>query len=104
MALDDLAQRRGQIAPLTADRIVTRPAVVLAGLLRHLDVEADHPSHTPFVDPSTLKPCHRTDCDGHGWLTISDGRGRNISAKCPDCPPGIRAHVVEDGFDDEPPF
>jgi hypothetical protein len=104
LALADLAKRRGQITPLTADRIVTRPAVVLAGLLRHLDVEADHPSHTPFVDPATLKPCHRADCDGHGWLTISDGRGRNIAAKCPDCPPGIRAHIVDDGLDDEPPF
>ncbi|TWD13043.1 hypothetical protein [Marihabitans asiaticum] len=104
LALADLAKRRGQIAPLTADRIATRPAVVLAGLLRHLDVEADHPSHTPFVDPATLKPCRRTDCDGHGWVTISDGRGRHVVAKCPDCPPGIRANVVDDGLDEEPPF
>lgn len=104
LALAELAQKRGQSAPLTADRIVTRPAVVLAGLLRHLDVEADHPSHTPCVDVATLEPCRRMDCDGHGWITISDARDRHVVAKCPDCPRGIRVHVIDDCLDEDPAF
>ncbi len=99
-ALDDLALRRGHTTALTTDRINTRPAVVLAGLLRQLDPEADHPG-LGFTDPADLTPCRRQDCDGHGWVTITDGRDRTVIAKCPDCPPSLRAAPIED---DEPEF
>lgn len=103
LALTDLSRRKGHTIALTADRIVTRPAVVLAGLLRELDVDADHPTATAIPDPADLKPCRRTDCDDHGWVTITDGRDRSVIAKCPDCPPGIRtAHEIEP--DDELEF
>lgn len=94
LALLDLARRRGITAPLTADRIRTRPAVVLARLLERLDAEADHPSARAFptdAEVAALKPCRRMDCDGHGWLSITDGRGREVAARCPDCPPALRA-------------
>lgn len=100
LALTDLSRRRGHTVALTEDRIVTRPAVVLAGLLRQLDVEADHPTETAFpTEPP--KPCRRPDCD-HGWITLRDGRGREVVAKCRTCPPGVRTNHEETS--DEPAF
>lgn len=100
LALTDLARRRGHTAALTEDRIITRPAVVLAGLLRELDPDADHPSAAAFpTEPPT--PCRRPDCD-HGWITLRDGRGREVIAKCRTCPPGVRSSHEPDT--DEPEF
>jgi len=97
------ARRQGRIFDqLTADRIRTRPAVLLAGLLRDLDPDADHP------DPPDLRshpPCNRTDCV-HGWIDLPDG----TAAKCPDCHPSARTGSLPDaitkqGWDpNEPPF
>ena len=58
IALTDLSRRRGYRAALTADHIATLPAVVLAGLLRELDPEAEHPTAAAFPenDPHTLPP------------------------------------------------
>lgn len=100
LALTDLSHRRGHTTALTEDRIATRPAVVLAGLLRQLDVEADHPNAAAFpTEPP--KPCRRPDCD-HGWITLTDGRGREAVAKCRTCPPGVR--TAYDNTSDEPEF
>lgn len=44
------------------------------------------------------------DCDGHGWVTISDARDRHVVARCPDCPSGIRVHVIDDCLDEDPGF
>lgn len=99
LALSDLSRRRGHAAALTEDRIATRPAVVLAGLLRQLDVEADHPTAAAFpTEPP--KPCRRPDCD-HGWITLRDGRGREVVAKCRTCPSGVRTNHEHN---DEPEF
>lgn len=101
LALSDLSRRRGHTTQLSADRIVTRPAIVLAGLLRHLDVEADHPTAAAFPTEAP-KPCRRPECD-HGWLTLRDHHGREAVAKCPTCPPGVRTAHDQDP-DDEPEF
>ena len=100
IALTDLSRRRGHRATLTADHIATRPAVVLAGLLRELDPEADHPTAAAFpeTDPT---PCRRPECD-HGWLTLHADRGRVTIAPCPTCPPGVRSLHPEG--DEEPDF
>lgn len=100
LALTDLSRRRGHTAGLTVDRIATRPAVVLAGLLRQLDVEADHPTAAAFPT-SAPEPCRRPECD-HGWINLRDGRGREVVAKCPTCPPGVRTSHEE--ISDEPAF
>lgn len=102
-AVADLLLRndRGTIRP---ERIRTRPAVLLAALLRQLDPQADHPSLLVLEAPRALEACGRVDCDGHGWITIDGG----YVARCPDCPPGIRSRVDEDLVDeldqDEPAF
>lgn len=103
-ALADDALRRGITHQLRAEKIATRPAVVLAGLLRHLDEIADHPDAPAFAPD----PCGRPDCDGHGWITV----GANTVAACPDCPRELRGRNLDelDGdaalmdVDEEPPF
>lgn len=100
IALADLATRRGHAGQLTADHINTRPAVVLAGLLRELDPEADHPTADAFHEQDP-EPCNRPDCD-HGWLTLDGHRGHTTIAPCPTCPPGVRSLHDED--DTEPEF
>lgn len=101
-ALADDALRRGITHQLRVEQIATRPAVVLAGLLRHLDEVSDHPDAPAF----TLEPCGRPGCDGHGWLTID----ANTVAPCPDCPPALRGLQVDqddeqvDEWGEEPPF
>lgn len=75
--IDTAVRRRGHDpARLTADRIRTRPAVVLAAILRDVHEVADHhhPTHggwaaAEYVD--TRPVCDRDDCD-HGWLTTTD--------------------------------
>lgn len=99
LALADLAARRGHAGHLTTDHINTRPAVVLAGLLRELDVEADHPTAAAIAADPT--PCTRPDCD-HGWITLQGHRGHVTVTPCPTCPPGVRS--LHDHDDDEPEF
>ena len=102
-ALGDLLQRNDRGA-IRSDRIRTRPAVLLAALLRQLDPEADHPSLAIVEDTTPPVPCARPDCDGHGWIELEDGR----VARCPDCPPGIRRYREDNLGDqvdeDEPAF
>lgn len=102
-ALADDALRRGITHQLRAEKIATRPAVVLAGLLRHLDEVADHPDAPAFAH----EPCGRPDCDGHGWITID----ATTVAPCPDCPRGLRGQNLDEldaaggeDLDHEPPF
>lgn len=98
-ALADLLRRRSiDPAQLTADRIRSRPAVVLARLLGQLDVQADHPRMDAFADatwtpaPVVVQPCGHPDCDGHGWINLVAG----AAVKCPRCPPQIRAWDAPD--------
>lgn len=102
-ALADDALRRGITHQLRAETIATRPAVVLAGLLRNLDEISDHPDAPAFA----LRPCARPDCDGHGWITVD----ANTVAPCPDCPRGLRGNNLEEldaadgaNLGDENPF
>jgi len=85
-AIVDHTLRTGR-GDVRAERIRTRPAVVLAAILRGLDPQADHPRLHALEEPTAtdLVPCDRDDCDGHGWL-----EGDNAVSKCPDCPPSIR--------------
>lgn len=99
-ALSDLQTRTGR-GDIQADRIRTRPAVLLAFLLRQLDVDTDQPGSGMPAQPP--QPCSRTDCDGHGWLQVDEG----LVAKCPDCDPGIRNITPAPGEDlgiEEPLF
>lgn len=86
-----LRDQRLGLAPPVADAIRTRPAIVLAAILRELDPYADHPRLMDLEGP-----CERPDCDGHGWITTPRG-----VAKCPECPSYLRAnpsHVDEPEF------
>ena len=92
-ALADQALRRGhRLLDLDPHLIQTRPAVVLAGLLRDLDVEADHPGLAELDamhrhgEPDTYSthytqhiPPH--ECD-HGWVTVVDEHGHEAAARC----------------------
>lgn len=105
-ALADDAFRRGIKHQLTAEQIVTRPAVVLAGLLRHVDEISDHPD-LAWLPPLELVACGRPDCDGHGWITVD----ASTVAPCPDCPPALRGRHLDqdddgqlDEWGEEPPF
>ncbi|MDN5795474.1 MAG: hypothetical protein L0H79_06940 [Intrasporangium sp.] len=111
LVLADGALRRGITRQLRPERIATRPAVVLAGLLRVMDEVADHPDAPPFgphpAGPITgPEPCTRADCDGHGWIQLEAG----TVVKCPACSPATRSAPLDDrdewqaGDDDEPPF
>ncbi len=93
---------RGAIAP---ERIRTRPAVLLASILRQLDVLGDHPGLAKTFATTPPIPCGRADCDGHGWIEQPDGS----VGKCPDCPASIRSWRPDDemvgaDLDGEPPF
>ncbi|MFZ2502682.1 MAG: hypothetical protein WAW88_08440 [Nocardioides sp.] len=101
LALEDLTLRSGRGA-IHAERIQTRPAAVLAGLLRQLDPQVDHPSLAAIPDTTPPQPCGGPTCDGHGWIELDDGR----VAKCPHCPPAIRSwRTIAGGpVADEPPF
>jgi len=87
------------------ERIRTRPAVLLASILREIDVAGDNPGLATTFDPAPPVPCERPDCDGHGWIELQDG----AVAKCPDCPAPIRSWRPDDeppllDEDSEPPF
>jgi len=102
LQLHAAARRQGRtLDRLTADQIRTRPAILLAGLLRGLDPEADHPD-PPDLHP--VGPCTRAECV-HGWIDLPDG----TAAKCPDCHPRTRLSDEDqvpttDWDPDEPPF
>jgi len=81
-ALDDANTRRQIAAPTTAT-IRTRPAVVLATLLRQLDIDADQPSK---YDSTPAEPCGHPDCDGNGWRSTWDSAGNESVYRCPECP------------------
>jgi hypothetical protein len=110
--IESHAIRTGRGA-IRADRIRTRPAALLASILRGLDVMADHPGLDPFapapqsptfegaafdvaLDTATPTPvrresCGRAECD-HGWIEQPDGR----VVRCAECPPGAHATEVAD--------
>lgn len=85
---------RAGVLGIFVEEIRTRPAALLAALLRRLDPERDHPIHRrPLIPP---KPCGLPGCDGHGWVeTIVTVRGHDYHTvrACPHCPPDIRRPV-----------
>lgn len=90
--------RRLMQPAITTDRITTRPAVILAAVLRDLDPIHDHPSlhDGPLVPLGVMaaEPCGRPDCDGHGWLRgeVETTAGYLAVKPCPHCPPAVRAN------------
>lgn len=121
VVLADVVRRRGHNpAGLSEHAIRTRPAVVLASLLRDVDEVADHPSiaHQWATPPPAPQPCGHPDCDGHGWLRtnlhVDDHAGGLLEAAraaaagpatssvpCPRCPAMVRAGHHHD---EEPAF
>jgi hypothetical protein len=109
---------RTQRGPITADTIRTRPAALLAAILRQLDPEVDHPSAPSFTGPvptppaPAAEPCGGPCCDGLGWLLPDPTEGESGPARpCPDCPPAVRSSTVYGGWapgqvdeDGNPPF
>lgn len=85
LALEDLLTRNNR-GPIRIETVRTRPAAVLAALLRQLDPLIDHPGIYDVLVYEDLTPCGRSECDGHGWINLAEG----LAAKCPECPPGIR--------------
>lgn len=74
--------------------IRTRPAALLAAVLRKVDPVADHPAAGPLI-PRAVQACDGPECDGHGWINGSDpATGRAWARKCPDCPPEVRAGMT----------
>jgi hypothetical protein len=94
--------------PIRPETIRTRPAALLAAILRRLDPDTDHPAlaedpfgPTPAATASgTVRPdpCGAPDCD-HGWISAARPDGRVGQTPCPTCPPGVRAWTptAEDG-------
>lgn len=80
--------------PIHAGMIRTRPAALLAALLRRLDPIDDHPGPDgPMVPPPSPPPpgpCGGPDCDGHGWINGVSAFGYRWAHPCPNCPPAIR--------------
>lgn len=73
---------------------VERPAALLAKLLRELDPVVDHPSAPAFPVEHQV---NGHVCDGAGWITLLDDRGRATAAvPCPACPPIARAGHVDE--------
>lgn len=118
-ALVDQAHRRGlDLHTLPPEKIRTRPAALLAALLRDLDPDTDRPmtEHDPWATtpppeqdvtpPPAVRPepCARTDCDGHGWIPHLAPTGDLIVTKCPDCPPALRAGEIDVPSDDDEPL
>lgn len=92
-----VARRRGWAGlHVDPDRLATRPAVLLASMLRDLDPEADHPRLVAF--PAAPQPCGA--CD-HGWITVDEATG--AVRKCPRCGPAAFPSPVAD-LDPEPEF
>ena len=76
---------------IMADRVRTRPAVVLAAILGRMDPVDDHPGMGLGFRGDAPTWCGR--CD-HGWRTSSDADGHVWARKCPDCPDAVRANVA----------
>lgn len=80
--------------PIHAGMIRTRPAALLAALLRRLDPLEDHPgAEGPLVPPRPAPvpgPCGGSACDGHGWINGVSATGYRWAHPCPDCPPAVR--------------
>lgn len=93
-ALPNVSRRPGVLGIFAAE-IRTRPAALLAALLRQLDPELDHPVHRrPLIPPTA---CGAPDCDGHGWIaTVVTVRGHDYDTvrPCPNCPPAIRRSIA----------
>ena len=84
--------RRSGRPSITADRIVTVPAAVLAAVLRDLDPVVDQPAlgDGPLVPRSAPRrhECADPDCDGNGWLrTLVTSDGYDVAVRCPRCTP-----------------
>jgi hypothetical protein len=94
--------------PIRPENIRTRPAALLAAILRTLDPELDHPGllSDPFPDPAapaaatTPEPCGAPGCD-HGWITRTRPDGRLGQAPCPTCPPTVRTPQPDPGQGDD---
>ncbi|MBC9958360.1 hypothetical protein [Yimella sp. cx-51] len=105
-ALQDQALRRGQnLDELRVEQIRTRPAAVLAGLLRDLDVDGDHPGLVDQAPEPEPIPDHS--CD-HGWVDVLDETGQRLGvARCIGGWRCAQLHAYEPdlhGHDDEPAF
>ncbi len=85
--------RRLQQPSMTATRITTRPAAVLAAALRDVDPTLDHPTLTNGPLIPVLTSCGHPSCDGHGWLhDLIEINGHSFARKCPRCPDTIRTN------------
>jgi hypothetical protein len=107
-AIDGHTARVGA-GPIRPETIRTRPAALLAAILRQLDPELDHPglvedafgSKSAAAAPATTvrsDPCGAPGCD-HGWITATRPDGRPGLAPCPTCPPGVRRWQPMPGTD-----
>ena len=79
--------------------------MLLASILRGIDIEVDNPGLAGSFHPAPPVPCDRPDCDSHGWIELENGS----VAKCPACPASIRSWRLDDELlsldeDGEPPF
>jgi hypothetical protein len=109
--------------PVDPERIRTRPAAVLAAILRAIDPDLDHPGllEDAFAPQDTVSgapvpveapaPCGHPDCDGTGWIQATTTGLHGRYAPCPHCPPAIRHQPLHlddpdvPGWDPEdPPF
>jgi hypothetical protein len=92
--------------PIRPETIRTRPAALLAAILRQLDPETDHPAlaedgfgpTSAAAAPAAPDPCGAEGCD-HGWITAARADGRPGLAPCPTCPPGVRSWAPPAGDD-----
>lgn len=89
--------RRPGVLGIWPEEIHSRPAALLAALLRRLDPDRDHPDHRRPLIPA--RPCGGDGCDGHGWVgAIVTVRGYDYHTvrPCPDCPPEVRRSAASD--------
>lgn len=103
-ALEARNRRLGRTWP-NPQRIRTRPAAILATMIREMDPDGDHPRYDLPV--TFIEPCRRPDCDGHGWInTTNPTTDYALVLRCPDCPPSARGQWSEfvAGPLAEPPF
>jgi hypothetical protein len=92
-AVERATAGRGVIHP---DMIRTRPAILLAGVLRRIDPVLDHPTAGGAFGTPDQVPCDRDDCDGHGWINGVDADGHGWARRCPDCSPRTRTTTHTD--------
>jgi hypothetical protein len=107
-AIDGHTARVGA-GPIRPETIRSRPAALLAAILRQLNPETDHPGlgDDPFGTPAAAgststtpapDPCGAPGCD-HGWITAVRPDGHPGQAPCPACPPGVRSWAPPAGDD-----